>query len=179
MLASCSLALAIALSSTRFTKNAARLLVNLSVSTARSQAMPRIKSTTSRALRSEMRANRCVALQAICFTQFLLLDLACRVTLEGPRRRELAQLVAHHVLSHIHRDEALAVVDLELLPDELRHDRAGAAPRTVRRGGACLPGAQHALVEHLVDERTLLQAARHFSFQFPVSKKSTAATLLA
>src|SRR5262245_5886716 len=137
MLASCSLALAIALSSTRFTKNAARLLVNLSVSTARSHAMPRIKSTTSRALRSEMRANRCVAVQAMSVTsfqssvssRFLLLDLARRVTLEGPCRRELTQLVAHHVLGHVDRDEALAVMDLELLTHKLRHDRAGAVPR--------------------------------------------------
>src|SRR5450759_2782774 len=33
-----------------------------------------------------------------------------RVSLEGAGRRELAQLVSHHVLGHIHRDELLPVV---------------------------------------------------------------------
>ena len=53
--------------------------------------------------------------------------LSARVAVEGPGRRELAELVADHVLGHQHRDELLAVVDAEGQPDELRQD--GRAPR--------------------------------------------------
>src|SRR5215207_9119812 len=45
------------------------------------------------------------------------------VTVEGPRRRELAELVTDHFLVHRHRHVLLAVVDAERQTDELRQDR--------------------------------------------------------
>ena len=50
------------------------------------------------------------------------------VAAEGPRRGELAQLVADHVFGHEHLHVQLAVVNHERVADELRHDRAGAGP---------------------------------------------------
>src|SRR5438445_4020877 len=49
---------------------------------------------------------------------------------EQPRRRELAQLVPHHVLRHVHRDELVPVVHREGVADEIGRD--GAAPRPGR-----------------------------------------------
>ena len=51
-----------------------------------------------------------------------------RVAVEGPRRRELAELVADHVFGDEHRDVLLAVVDAEGQADELRQDRRAARP---------------------------------------------------
>src|SRR4051812_38710473 len=51
------------------------------------------------------------------------------VAAEGPRRRELAELVAHHVFDHEDLEELVAVVDHERVPDHLGRDRRGASPR--------------------------------------------------
>ena len=80
-----------------------------------------------------------------------------RVALEEPRRRELAELVADHVLGDVHRDELLPVVHRDRVPDHLRDH--GRAPR---------PGLDdlllvlaihrlHLLEQVEVDERPLLQ----------------------
>src|SRR5919112_2347643 len=50
------------------------------------------------------------------------------VAVEGARRRELAELVADHLLGHVDRDVLVAVVDAERQPDELRQDGGAAAP---------------------------------------------------
>ena len=57
-----------------------------------------------------------------------------RVAVEGAGRRELAELVADHVLGDEHRDVLLAVVDAEGQADELRQD-----------GRAARPGLDHVL----------------------------------
>src|SRR5579871_5130148 len=49
---------------------------------------------------------------------------------ELPRRRKLAELPSHHVLGHIHRDELLAVMHRERMPNELGQN--GGTPRQVR-----------------------------------------------
>src|SRR5437899_2039908 len=54
--------------------------------------------------------------------------LTARVALEGPRRRELAELVADHVLGHEQPHVLLAVMDQEGRADELGDDRAVAGP---------------------------------------------------
>ena len=54
--------------------------------------------------------------------------LVAGVAGEGARRRELAELVAHHVLVHLHRQELVAVVDAEGQADELRQDGRAARP---------------------------------------------------
>src|SRR5438876_1640857 len=50
------------------------------------------------------------------------------MTVEGARRRKLAELVADHVLGDQHRDELVAVVDAERQADELREDRRAPRP---------------------------------------------------
>src|SRR5262249_7763198 len=50
------------------------------------------------------------------------------MAVEGARRRELAELVADHVLADQHRDVLVAVVDAEGHPDELRQDGRAPAP---------------------------------------------------
>src|SRR4029453_7263418 len=54
--------------------------------------------------------------------------LVARVVMEGPRRRELAELVTDHLLGDVHRDELPAVVDAERQADELRQDRRAPRP---------------------------------------------------
>src|SRR5262245_37264446 len=54
--------------------------------------------------------------------------LAAAVSLEDPRRRELAELVADHVLGHEQLDEDPPVVDQEGVADEVRHDGTVARP---------------------------------------------------
>src|SRR5215210_7117653 len=51
------------------------------------------------------------------------------MAVEGARRRELAELVAHHLLAHVDRDMLVAVVNAEGQAYELRQDRGTAAPR--------------------------------------------------
>src|SRR5262245_43842421 len=79
---------------------------------------------------------------------------------EDPRRRELAELVADHVLGHEHAHVLLAVVHEERLVHEVRDDRRTARPRLDR---VALPRALlRDLREELgVDERPLLDAASH------------------
>src|SRR5450759_2940548 len=113
-----------ALCSTFSTVGATRLLVVRSVVNAAPACWPRIRSTTSRAFCGETRIYRASAFTCMlssmpahvkqkCLGRLRAL-LRCRhlhrVSLEGAGRRELAQLVSHHVLGHIHRDELLPVV---------------------------------------------------------------------
>src|SRR5262249_26805965 len=50
------------------------------------------------------------------------------VSAEEPRRRKFAELVADHVLGHVHRDELVPVVHGEGMAHELGQDRARPAP---------------------------------------------------
>jgi len=51
-----------------------------------------------------------------------------RVTLEGPSQRELAELVANHLVGDVHRHVLLAVVHGNRQTDELRQDHRAARP---------------------------------------------------
>src|SRR3990172_8754851 len=51
---------------------------------------------------------------------------------ERARRRELSQLMTHHVLRHKQLQKALPVVDQKRLTHKLRHDRARPSPRPDR-----------------------------------------------
>src|SRR3954447_22271803 len=84
-----------------------------------------------------------------------------RVAAERARRRELAELVADHLLRDEDRDVLAAVVDRDRVPDHLRED-----------GGRARPGADHPLLVALVhaldaahqpflDEGSLFTAAAH------------------
>src|SRR5258706_10872956 len=86
-----------------------------------------------------------------------LLDFLAAVTLERARHRELAELVADHVLGDVDRHELAPVVDGNRVADHVRDD-----------GGAARPGLDDLLValavhrvdlllEMAVDERALLE----------------------
>src|SRR5438445_7682120 len=68
---------------------------------------------------------------------------------EQPRRRELAQLVPHHVLRDVHRDELVPVVH-----------REGVAHEIGRDGRAARPGLEHLLFVLLVQGRDLHKERR-------------------
>src|SRR6185437_13232436 len=84
----------------------------------------------------------------------LLGFLVARMAVEGPGRRELAELVADHFLVHRYRHVLLAVVDAEHEADELRQNGRTAAPdlddvvTAGRARGICL------LEQRRFDERT-------------------------
>src|SRR2546421_722973 len=95
------------------------------------------------------------------------------VAAERPRRRELAELVADHLLGDEHGHVLAAVVDRNRVPDHLREDRR--RPR---------PGADHPLLvgrvhrldaahQPLLDERALLGAAAHYLLSFPRRRPRT------
>src|ERR1700752_2427373 len=89
-----------------------------------------------------------------------------RVAVERAGRRELAELVADHLLGDHHRDVLVAVVDAEGEPDELRQDRRAPAPgldhvMTARRTrGLCL------LEQITVDERTFPHRTSHVALDY-------------
>jgi hypothetical protein len=83
------------------------------------------------------------------------------VAAEGPGGRELAQLVADHLLADEHGHVLAAVVDRDRVPDHLGEDR-----------GRARPGADHPLLaarvhrldpgqQPLLDERPLLGRPAH------------------
>src|SRR5262249_29250896 len=80
---------------------------------------------------------------------------------EGPGRRELAELVADHVLGHVELDEVPPVVDGEVLAHELGHDRAGPGPRLDRFAAAGGIGLDDLLEQSHNDERAFLERAPH------------------
>src|SRR5687767_15574880 len=91
------------------------------------------------------------------------------VAAEGPRRRELAQLVPDHLLADEHGDVLAAVVDRDRVADHVGEDRRGARP-----------GLDHALLvrgihrldaahQPLLDERALLGTAAHLALVLPAA----------
>src|SRR3569832_596747 len=101
---------------------------------------PRIMSATTRTLRGDSRRPlkaACAICLILCLFYLLLgrggrragggLAVA-RVAVEGPGGRELAQLVADHVLVHEHGDELLPVVNREGQPHHRRDDGRSARP---------------------------------------------------
>src|SRR6185295_13612355 len=92
---------------------------------------------------------------------FPLLPLVAGMSVEGARRRELAELMSDHFFGDRHRNVLVAVVDAEGQSDELRQDRGAPAPdldhfapsRLLRR--LCL------LQQIAVDERTFPNRTCH------------------
>src|SRR3712207_2158128 len=97
-----------------------RRLLKVSVVTASCARRPRIRPATRFSLRGETRMFRVIACASVsgrprsCFGLLMTLAplrlLVGAVPREGARRRELAELVADHVLRNLHRDELLPVV---------------------------------------------------------------------
>ena len=88
------------------------------------------------------------------------------MTLEGPRRGELAELVPDHRLGDENRDVLATVVDGEGVPDEVRDDGRPTGPGLDDLLGVLLVLHVDLLQQMVVDERALLQAAWHRS-RFP------------
>src|ERR1700678_398972 len=131
-----------------------RLLVKATVLIAFSTRRPLIRSSTSLAFCGLQRWKRASARNSVFFVSIALciamsfkrtnlsnLDQSCdglltlrriaslrRVALERARSRELSQLVAHHVLRAIHRNELAAVVHADRVADHVRMDRGAARP---------------------------------------------------
>src|SRR5581483_9163087 len=80
---------------------------------------------------------------------------------EGPRRRELAELVPDHLLGDEHGHVLAPVVDGDRVAHHLREDRRGPRPRLdhplVARGVHSLDPRHQALL----DERALLARSTH------------------
>src|SRR3954453_11104574 len=79
----------------------------------------------------------------------------------GAGRGKLAELVADHRVGHEHRDVLAAVVHGDRVADHGRHDPRATGPRLDDVVRALVVLTVHLLHEVVVDEGTLLQAARH------------------
>src|ERR671910_113871 len=84
-----------------------------------------------------------------------------RVAVEGARRRELAELVAHHLLAHVDGDVLVTVVDPEGEAHELRQDRGAAAPDLDDLATAGAARGLGLLEKVAVDERALPDRTCH------------------
>ena len=142
-----SSALPRALLSTASSSRAAGSDRSAAVSTASSARRPRIRSANGRIFRGDMSAYRCFALYSIGLSITLAAGvrsrrrgrgflLAAAVALEGPRRRELAELVADHVLGHEHLMNCLPLWTRNV-GRRIGHDRAVARPGLDRLAVAC------------------------------------------
>src|SRR5262245_21418922 len=83
------------------------------------------------------------------------------MAVERAGRRELAELVADHLLGHQHRNVLVAVVDAERQPDELRQDRGAAAPDLDHLIAGRTARGFRLLQQIAVDEWTLPDGTRH------------------
>src|SRR6476659_8259941 len=133
---------------------------------------PRIRPTTRRAFIGVNRAYRRVArLRGSSSTSFLAFivrlltaprpAVVLHVTLEGPRRRELAELVADHRFGDEHRDVLAAVVHRDRVPEHVGDDRGPARPGLDHGLGVLVVRRIHLLEQVVVDERALLETAGH------------------
>src|SRR5258708_28263787 len=133
-------ALAIADSRHFLTSTAIRLRENCRSASAAEAFLPRINCATRLSFCGLTRSILATALASlsgrrrslfgllIAQSSSLLGFLVARMAVEGPRRRELAELVTHHFLVDRYRHMLLAVVDADHQADELRQDGRAAAP---------------------------------------------------
>src|SRR5713101_150434 len=164
-------ALAIAACKTFLTSSATRRGEKVSSASALEALLPRMLWATRLSLRALTLTTRRNALASVSSRRrgalFLLIALSPLrllvggMAVEGPRRREFAELVADHVLGDQHRNEFVAVIDAERQADELREDRRAPRPRL---DDLVAPGSARLLrlfQEVAVDERPLPYRACH------------------
>src|SRR2546427_60821 len=89
------------------------------------------------------------------------------VAAEQPRRRELPELVPHHVLGDVHRDELVPVVHRQSVAHEVRRDRAAPGPRLEHLLLVLLVQDPDLLEERRLHVRALLDRACHYCVAFP------------
>src|SRR5512139_1454373 len=116
--------------------------------------LPRTMSATRRHFCGEMRAF--LSLAATCMALLRGRALVARVTPEGTRRGEFAELVADHVLGHEHGDVLLAVVHGNRQADHVRQDHGAARPGLDRAAIVLLRSRGHLLRKVGIDERAFL-----------------------
>src|SRR5207245_8657420 len=87
---------------------------------------------------------------------------------ESPRRRELAELVAHHRLGDEHRDVLPAVMHGDRVSQHRRDDHGTPGPGPDDGLGALLVLHVHLLHQVVVHEGTLLKATRHRVLLLPL-----------
>src|SRR4029450_1550138 len=157
-------ALAIADSSAFLMIPAAFFCVKPRMFSALSTGLPRIRSATSRPFWADSRTPRTDAVVSIVITLLLSHDglLVRRVTLETPRQRELAELVADHVFVDVHGHVLLAVVHGDRQADEFRQDHRAPRPGLDRLLVTGRLGRFDLLQQMPVDERALFQRTRHW-----------------
>src|SRR5580704_9702437 len=110
---------------------------NVSSASAAEAVLPRIVCATRLSLRGLVRRPRMDAAASLSSSRRSAAGFAMSapsrlliagVPVEGPGRRELAELVPDHVLGDQHRDEFVPVIDTEGEPDKLRKNRRPARP---------------------------------------------------
>src|SRR3954447_16178615 len=104
------------------------------------------------------------------------LPVVLDVSAVGAGRRELAELVTDHRVGHEHRDVLATVVHRDRVADHGRHDHRATRPRLDHVVRALVVLAVHLLDQVVVDEGTLLQAARHVLAPFLATLAGLAAT---
>src|SRR5262249_1294638 len=90
------------------------------------------------------------------------------VTAESPRRRELAELVAHHRLGDEHRDVLPAVMHGDRVPQHRRDDHGTPGPGPDDGLRPLLVLHVHLLHQVVVDEGALLKTTRHRALLLPL-----------
>src|SRR5262245_51738710 len=167
-----SVALAMALLISFSSGLAACLRVNLRMFSAAPTCLPRTSAATCPTFRGATRRYLGCAFDSMAaprgsyalrlLARRRLGDLLLRrVADEGAGGGDLAQLVAHHVLGHEHRDELPPVVHGEGVAHELGEDGGPARPGLHHLLLVALDQVLHLLGEVLVDERALLDRTRH------------------
>src|SRR5258706_2069833 len=101
--------------------------MNCSTVTACNTLIPRTLSITRRSFWDEMDRNEVCARTSIIGLPLLLLFLD-EVAAIGTSRREFAQLVSDHILGHVDRHMAAAIVYRNRVSDHLREYGAGPTP---------------------------------------------------
>src|ERR1700761_3956247 len=159
-------ALAMALASTLPTVSLAACGANCSTACAWSAGSPRIRASTRRAFIGVPRTSRALAFASIGVFPSSGLSPAAPVILdvaaEGPRGRELAELVTHHRLGDEHRDVLAAVMNRDGVTEHGRDDHGPPGPGLDNGLGALFVLDVHLFHQVVVDEGPLLQATRHF-----------------
>src|SRR5687768_3267527 len=87
--------------------------------------------------------------------------LLAAVAAEGAGHRELAELVAHHVLAHVHRDELEPVVHRDRVAHHLGNDRRAPRPGLDDPLVAARVHRRHLVEQVAVTEEALLERTRH------------------
>src|SRR5262249_27307813 len=169
-----------ALASTLPTGSLADWGANARTACASSAGMPRMRSTTRRALRGVTRTYRPIALASIasspslCHSVCALTGLSPAaavvpdVAAERPGGRELTELVSGHRLGDEYRDVLTAVVDRDRVAEHRPDDHGAACARLDDVPGALVVLGVHLFDQVVVDKRAFFKTTRHREVLLPL-----------